>query len=228
MLTHNYKAEEMWIANKQQIIRVTVSSWQQIYEEMSHTENIQLLKFLVLLKTMSSPLIRKPNRFDGLDYFFPDHSAEAQKILLEYYQVMGLTPSLEEIRKSPRLLVPFILQHQIDNLSESVKEFLTGYWLEKDERLVEEMIIGGSSYGWEIAVSKGWVRAFKAMVEQGMELELPVIKLSSMMIAEMKIVFETDQLGFGTDQLGFDTDQLGFETDKSSSRLMTEKSDRKK
>lgn len=37
-----------------------------------------------------------------------------------------------------------------------------------DEKLVQELIIGGSNHGWEIAVKKGWIRAFKAMVERGM------------------------------------------------------------
>jgi hypothetical protein len=32
------------------------------------------------------------------------------------------------------------------------------------------MIIGGAECGWEYAVRNGWVRAFKVMVEGGMEI----------------------------------------------------------
>jgi hypothetical protein len=66
--------------------------------------------------------------------------------------------------KNYPLLVPFILAHQIDNIGETEMENLMQWCLSFDERLVEELIIGGSSCGWEIAVSRGWVRAFKVMV----------------------------------------------------------------
>ena len=52
--------------------------------------------------------------------------------------------------------------------------------LENDERLIEEMIIGGAECGWEYAIKNGWVRAFKVMVESGMEIEMPILKLYSM------------------------------------------------
>lgn len=55
-----------------------------------------------------------------------------------------------------------------------------------DERLVEELIVGGSDCGWEVAVSRGWIRAFKVMVERGMELEMPVLKLYSMSLFQKR------------------------------------------
>ena len=40
--------------------------------------------------------------------------------------------------------------------------------LKKDERLVQEMIIGGAECGWKFAIKKGWIQAFKVMVKSGM------------------------------------------------------------
>ena len=44
------------------------------------------------------------------------------------------------------------------------------------------MIIGGSECGWEYAIKNGWIRAFKVMVESGMEIEMPILKLYSMVL----------------------------------------------
>jgi hypothetical protein len=44
------------------------------------------------------------------------------------------------------------------------------------------LIIGGAECGWEYAVSNGWIRAFKMMVEKGMEIEMPILKLYSMSV----------------------------------------------
>ena len=50
------------------------------------------------------------------------------------------------------------------------------------------MIIGGSECGWEIAVSQGWIRAFKIMVERGMEIQMPILKLYSMALSQKTII----------------------------------------
>jgi hypothetical protein len=62
-------------------------------------------------------------------------------------------------------LIPFILHHKISNLEDDTKELLVEYWRHRDERIVEELIIGGVEHGWDIAVSKGWIRALKKMGE---------------------------------------------------------------
>lgn len=38
---------------------------------MKDTENIKLLKFLILLKTIDSPFLSRPKSFDQLERFFP-------------------------------------------------------------------------------------------------------------------------------------------------------------
>jgi len=77
---------------------------------------------------------------------------------------MDMQPLQVDLAKNYKLMVPFILAHQVSNLNEPSMEGLMSWCLKFDERLVEELIIGGSNCGWEIAVSKGWIRAFKFMV----------------------------------------------------------------
>jgi hypothetical protein len=48
---------------------------------MRKTENIKLLKFIILLKNCPSPFLKAPESFDGLEYFFPNDSDEARQIL---------------------------------------------------------------------------------------------------------------------------------------------------
>jgi hypothetical protein len=121
-----------------------------------------------------------------LEFFFPSDSAESRQILLEYYYHMDMQPALVDITRNCALAIPFILAHQISNLSDSILEQLLTWCLGFDERLVEEMIIGGSDCGWEIAVSRGWIRAFKVMVERGMELEMPILKLFALAYNQRK------------------------------------------
>jgi hypothetical protein len=112
-----------------------------------------------------SPFLSRPSSFQNLEGFFPSDTDEGKQILLEYYFHMEMEPSLIKLSpKSYPLLIPFILAHQVDNLGETEMESLMQWCLGFDERLVEELIIGGSNCGWEIAVSRGWVRAFKVMV----------------------------------------------------------------
>ena len=84
---------------------------------------------------------------------------------------------------SPELFLPFILAHKISNLSEHCKELLVDYWRIKDDRIVLELIVGGVEYGWEIAIKKGWMRALHRIVEMGIEVHFPLLKLSSFIIA---------------------------------------------
>ena len=114
---------------------------------MKHTENIKLLKFLLLLNLTFSPFLQKPKSFEGLESFFPANSIHSNQILLEYYALMNLKPQMIKI-EDIKVFLPFILKHKISNLSLDQKEDLMGICLSKDERLVEEMIIGGADCGW--------------------------------------------------------------------------------
>lgn len=49
-------------------------------------------------------------------------------------------------------MLPFILEHKISNLSENCKEQLIEFWKNKDERVVEELIMAGCEFGWELAI----------------------------------------------------------------------------
>lgn len=60
---------------------------------------------------------------------------------------MNLKPQMIKI-EDIKVFLPFILKHKISNLSLDQKEDLMGICLSKDERLVEEMIIGGADCGW--------------------------------------------------------------------------------
>ena len=62
-------------------------------------------------------------------------------------------------------------------------EAMVGYWMKRDERLVEELIVGGAEAGWELAVKRGWVRALRKMVEMGTQIDLPLLKLYSFILA---------------------------------------------
>ena len=52
------------------------------------------------------------------------------------------------LKKCPEILLPFILEHKISNLNENTKELLIDYWKNKDERIVEELIMAGCEFGW--------------------------------------------------------------------------------
>jgi hypothetical protein len=90
------------------------------------------------------------------------------------------------VSQSPSLLLPFIFEHKINNLSESTKEQLAELWKKKDPRVVEELVVAGCEYGEEMALSRGWMRALRKMVVNGMEIHFPLIKLSSFVVTEKK------------------------------------------
>lgn len=83
-------------------------------------------------------------------------------------------------------MLPFILEHKISNLSEDCKERLIEYWKNKDERIVEELIMAGCEFGWELAIKEGWMRALRKIVSMGMEIHFPLLKLSSFVVAELQ------------------------------------------
>lgn len=61
-----FEKKEILILNNDRIERVVLNTWNNIYSEMVETENIKLLKFLILLKHVKSPLLSKPESFEGL------------------------------------------------------------------------------------------------------------------------------------------------------------------
>ena len=61
-----YKNQEVFLLQKGSIERVVLTRWQDIYNKMKITENIKLLKFLILLKYIDSPFLAKPESFEGL------------------------------------------------------------------------------------------------------------------------------------------------------------------
>lgn len=89
-----YDCREIHIIGEGQIHRLVLSTWEDIYYEMRLTENIKLLKFLILLKHVPSPFLNAPSSFDGLESFFPVSDPEAEQILIEYYHLMDMVPVL--------------------------------------------------------------------------------------------------------------------------------------
>jgi hypothetical protein len=61
-----YRDQEVFMLQKCSIQRAVLSSWEDIYNEMKITENIKLLKFLILLKLSPSPFLSRPADFEGL------------------------------------------------------------------------------------------------------------------------------------------------------------------
>jgi hypothetical protein len=90
------------------------------------------------------------------------------------------------VPQSPSLFLPFIFEHRVGNLAEATKEQLTEYWKREDVRVVEELVVAGCEAGEEMALSRGWVRALRKMVVNGMEIHFPLIKLTSFVVSEKR------------------------------------------
>jgi hypothetical protein len=84
---------------------------------MQLTENIKLLKFLILLKWVPSPYLKQPDSFEGLERSFSTPSDESKQILMEYYYIMNLEPVKIDLLRNVRLFVPFIIEHKVDNIA---------------------------------------------------------------------------------------------------------------
>lgn len=110
-----YRDREIFMLQKCSIQRAVLSSWEDIYHEMKVTENIKLLKFLILLKLSPSPFLSRPTSFQGLESFFPTTSPESRRILLEYYYIMDISPRIDIL--ADNIILPFIIEHRISNLS---------------------------------------------------------------------------------------------------------------
>ena len=95
-----YKNQEVFLLQKGSIERVVLTRWQDIYNRMKITENIKLLKFLILLKYVDSPFLTKPESFEGLENFFALYDDESKQILLEYYHIMNMAPRRINIEKN--------------------------------------------------------------------------------------------------------------------------------
>jgi len=95
-----------------------------------------------------SPFLKQPKSFDQLEIFFDLSDDVTQQILLEYYYIINMPPARIDVSRNPKLFFPFIMEHKIDNLSKEQEEALMNWCLKFEERLVEEMIIGGAECGW--------------------------------------------------------------------------------
>jgi hypothetical protein len=86
---------------------------------------------------MNSPYFEKPTTFKGLELCFSKSSIQEKQILLEYYYIMKLPPpeDFAAMDELCQLLLPFIFNHQLDNLSNDQLEYLVKYW-EKNEVLM--------------------------------------------------------------------------------------------
>jgi hypothetical protein len=75
------------------------------------------------------------------------------------------------------LLLPFILKHQLNNLSDDQSDSLVKYWEKTNYLVIEEIIVSGVNKGWDIAIKNAWMRSLVKMVQMGAEYDFPVLKL---------------------------------------------------
>lgn len=76
-----------------------------------------------------------------------------------------------------QLLLPFIFNHQLDNLSNSQLENLVKYWEREEVLVVEEIIMSGIDKGWDIAIKNAWMRALMKIAKMGEDYEFPLLKM---------------------------------------------------
>jgi len=50
---------------------------------------------------------------------------------------MNMAPKRVSIESNHNLMIPFIIEHKISNISERTKREMINYWIRNDERLVE-------------------------------------------------------------------------------------------
>lgn len=91
-----------------------------VHSRLCITENILLLCYLLLLRLSPSPYLTPLQDFTGMELEFPRSSRESKQILLEYYYLMDMEPPEDFATEDElnELLLPFILRHQLSNLSD--------------------------------------------------------------------------------------------------------------